>query len=135
MRKLILILVVALASSAVTAAAITLPARGDGTPDTPDTPKAAPEEDRADRGLLEGLLGDVESCLSENGLDLEDPELRLTPDGLSLNGRKLDRDLFEELRRECAPLVPESLFEPPADLKERLDRCLEVLRPEEDDVS
>ena len=132
MRKLILILVVALASSAVTAAAITLPARGDGTP---DTPKPAPREDRADRGLLEGLLGDVQSCLAENGLDLENPELGLTPDGLSLNGRKLDRDLLEELRRECAPLVPEALFEPPADLKERLDRCLEVLRPEEDDVS
>jgi hypothetical protein len=129
MRKLILILVVALASSAVTAAAITLPARGD----SPKTPKAAPEEDRADRGLLEGLLGDVESCLRENGLDLEDPELRLTPDGLSLNDRKLDHDLFEELRRECAPLVPESLIQPPADLKDRLDRCLEALRPPEDD--
>ena len=129
MRKLILILVVALASSAVTAAAITLPARGDGTP---DTPKAAPKKDRADGGLLEGLLGDVESCLRENGLDLEDPELRLTPDGLSLNDRRLDRDLFEELQRECAPLLPESLFEPPAELKERLDRCLEALRPSED---
>jgi hypothetical protein len=131
MRKLVLILVVALASSAVTAAAITLPARGDA-PDTPDTPKAAPEEDRAERGLLEGLLGDVESCLRENGLDLEDPELRLTPDGLSLNGRKLDRDLLEELRRECAPLVPDSLLQPPADLEERLDRCLEALRPSEE---
>ena len=128
MRKLILILVVALASSAVTAAAITLPARGD----SPETPKAAPEEDRADRGLLEGLLGDVESCLRENGLDLEDPELRLTPDGLSLNDRRLDRDLFEELQRECAPLLPESLFEPPAELKERLDRCLDALRPSEE---
>jgi hypothetical protein len=131
MRKLVLILVVALASSAVTAAAITLPARGDA-PDIPDTPKAAPEEDRAERGLLEGLLGDVESCLRENGLDLEDPELRLTPDGLSLNGRKLDRDLLEELRRECAPLVPDSLLQPPADLEERLDRCLEALRPSEE---
>lgn len=126
-----LILGVAVASSALTAAAIVLPAEaGDGSGGG----------DRLKR--LEGGGGDrvkdFEACMREQGFELgPETTVRITPDGVTVNGEAVDRDEFREAKRECGPLFPHvgPSFEPgelPDDMGERFERLRDCL--EGDDI-
>ncbi len=125
------LLVVAAASSLLTAAAVAIPAL-------------------ADRG--EESTGDFDDCLRKHGFDVRPEngrvELRITPEGVWLNGEQVDADAFREARRECRPprlfpaepgmlpALPFDLEVVPPELRERMERfrdCLDLeLTPEED---
>jgi hypothetical protein len=131
MRRLLPILAAALLGSALTAAAIVLPARASGD---------AHDRDERDRGVRAGPLlldperaperiEEFEACMRENGFDLGDETtLRITPDGVWLNGEKVDRERFREAQRECGPPFR---FAPPGldDLPE-LERLPDAVPPE-----
>lgn len=122
-RRLRPFLLVAAASSLVTAGAIAIPALADDR-DDPRPP----------------AFREFEDCLREHGFDVRPEngrvELRVTPEGVWVNGEKVDADAFRKARRECGPplrrVLPALPIEP--ELRERMERlhdCLE-LRPETD---
>ena len=138
MKKLGLVLVVAILSSAATAAALTLPALardGDG-------------EDRAFRlplwpafGEGRAKLEEFEACMKEQGFDLSgEVTVRITPDGVTVNGKKVDRETFEKAEDACGtPLqLPElkrgaipNLEVLPDELQQKMEKvreCLEEAR-------
>jgi hypothetical protein len=130
MRRLLPFLLVAAASSLVTAGALAIPAFAD-------------EREESERPLLR----DLDECLREHGFDLRTEngrlEVRVTPEGVWVNGEKVDAESFRKARRECRPmlprLLPERPFDPevvPPELRERMERfrdCLDLEpRPEED---
>ena len=122
MRRLLPILAAAVLGSAITAAAIVLPARATGG-----------SENRAEnprpRLVDPERLEEFEACMRENGFDLSDETtLRITPDGVWLNGEKVDRDRFREARRECGPRF-RSLLPAFGDLPE-LERLPDAVPPE-----
>jgi hypothetical protein len=120
-RRLLPFLLVAAASSLVTAGALALPALADDR----DEP-----------------LRELDDCLREHGFDLrpEDGrlEVRVTPDGVWVNGEKVeDAEAFREAARECKPRLPRLLpalpLDPdavPPELRERMERLEECLRLE-----
>jgi hypothetical protein len=139
-RRLLPFLLIAAASSLVTAAALALPALAE----EPDDRLGFRERMRA-----------FEECMREHGFDLrpEDGrvELRVTPEGVWLNGEKVDGDAFREARRECGPplrapfrgdpeLLPALPFGEnavPPELRERMERfrdCLDLEQAPEEDV-
>jgi hypothetical protein len=119
-RRLLPFLLVAAASSLVTAGALALPALADDR----DEP-----------------LRELDECLREHGFDLRPEngrlEVRVTPDGVWVNGEKVDAEAFRKAQRECRPHVPRLLpalpLDPdagPPDLRERMERLEECLRLE-----
>ena len=119
MRRVLLIVAVAVASSAVTAAAIVLPASAAG-----DDPTL---RDRMER---------FESCMREQGFDLgPETTVVITPDGIRVNGEEVDAEAFRNARRECgAPfrgLVPRLGRGELPELGERMERLRDCLEAEE----
>ena len=130
MRRLLPFLLVAGVSSLVTAGALAIPALAD-------------ERDESERPGLR----DLGECLREHGFDLRPEngrvEVRVTPDGVWLNGEKVDAESFREAQSECGPslrrllpgdpeLRPALPFDPevvPPALRERMEQfrdCLDL---------
>lgn len=85
MRRLIPILAAAVAGSALTAAALAL--RADAAPD---------EGGRSERERQ------WQQCMREAGFDLDgDVVVRVTPDGVTVNGEEVDPEAFREAERRC----------------------------------
>jgi hypothetical protein len=132
-------LLIAAASSLVTAAALALPALAE----EPDDRLGFRERMRA-----------FDECMREQGFDLRSEEgrveLRVTPDGVWLNGEKVDADAFRAAQRECRPegrlfrgergRMPALPLDPrlvPPELRERMERfrdCLDVEQTPDKDV-
>lgn len=119
MRRVLLIVAVAVASSAVTAAAIVLPASAAG-----DEPSF---RDRVER---------FESCMREHGFELgRETSVVITPDGVRVNGKEVDAEAFRNAQRECGPpfrgVLPS--FEPGElpELDGRLERLRDCMEAEE----
>ena len=119
MRRLIPILAAAVLASALTAGAIVLPARA--------TEGDRPEFER------------FEACMRDRGFDLGGPEteVRITPDGVTVNGEEVDAEAYREAQRACGGppglrfgLPPRGEVEP--ELRERLERMRNCMRAEED---
>jgi hypothetical protein len=111
MRRLLPYALVAVAASLITAGAIAIPALADDQDDP---------------------VRSFEDCLREHGFLPEDGRLdvQIRPDGVWLNGEKVDAEAFREARRECGPPLRGLLPALPSDgdLEERMDRlrdCLE----------
>ena len=104
MRKLVTLLAVAAVSSAATAAVLALPALADGdaAPAAADAerPLAAPDPD-AFRERVERF----EQCMKDAGFDLtgDRVSVEVGPDGVTVNGKKVDADAFRAAQRECGP--------------------------------
>jgi hypothetical protein len=122
MRRLLPILAAAVLGSAITAAAIVLPAGASGDS---ENRKESTWPRLVDPERMEAF----EACMRENGFDFGDETtLRITPDGVWLNGEKVDRERFREARRECGPRF-RSLLPALGDLPE-LERLPDALAPE-----
>ena len=116
MRRIALILAVAAISSGATAAAIVVPAGADD----------------AQRGRREHLE-QFQACMGRHGFEIGPETVVLaTPDGITVNGKRVDDEAFRDAQRDCGPLVPS-----PRDLGlefwdarrlDRGDRHLEQLR-------
>jgi hypothetical protein len=118
MRRIALVLAIAVVSSGATAAAIVLPAgardsdetrqdeqRG-GRPDGPPWLRGAEFRERMEK---------FESCMREQGFDLgPESDLRITPDSATLNGEAVDREKLLNALRACRPadLPPREEFNP-----------------------
>ena len=123
MRRLLPVLAAAVLGSALTAAVIAVGAR------------AKDSEEERPRQRLERF----ERCMREHGFDLSGPkvEIRVTPDGVTVNGEKVDAEAFRRAERECRPLFPRprldlDLAPPPDDLRQRLERMERCLRESTD---
>jgi hypothetical protein len=139
MRRLLPILAAAALGSAITAAAIVLPAGASGNSEN----RAETTRPRLlDPERMRERMQEFEGCMREHGFDLdEETTLRIMPDGVWLNGEKVDRERFREARRECGPpfraLLPalENLPElerlpdaVPPELRERLEQFRRCVR-------
>jgi hypothetical protein len=133
MRRLVPLLAAALVGSALTAAAIVLPARATGG-----------EDAFAER------LRQWEQCMRDAGLDLDgETVVRVDEDGVTIDGEAVDPDRFRDAERACGRpvrLPPAELDElprfrdsdelprlrglPPR-LRDRLERLEDCLRPRE----
>lgn len=125
MRRLLPVLAAAVLGSAVTAAVIAVGARATGS-----------EEERP-RERLERF----ERCMREHGFDLSGPrvEVRVTPEGVTVNGEEVEAEAFRRAERECGPPYPPPRLDldgPPVpdDLRERLERMERCLRESTDSV-
>ena len=105
MRRLLPILAAAALGSAVTAAAIVLPAGASGDSETRDE-RAGPR--LPDREQALERIREFEACMREHGFGFgDDTTVRVTPEGVWVNGEKVDRERFREARRECgSPILP-----------------------------
>lgn len=129
MRRLVPLAVVAALSSAVTAAVIVFPALAE------DEPVARAAPDRRDRPF-EDVFRRFAVCMRDQGFDFgADTTLRVEPDGVTVNGKKVDADAFRRAERACGgppfrglerPLPPR-LGDLPGrrELEERRDAFLE----------
>jgi hypothetical protein len=99
MRRLVPILAAAVLGSALTAAAIVLPAGASGDSEN-RAERAGPRLLNPER--FRERMEEFEACMRENGFDLgEEMSLRITPEGVWVNGEKVDAERFRELQREC----------------------------------
>jgi hypothetical protein len=117
MRRIALILAVAAISSGATAAAIVVPARADD----------------AQRGRREHLE-QFQACMDRHGFEIGPATVVLaTPDGITVNGKRVDDEAFRDAQRDCGPLVPSPRDLGLGELRDarrlgRADRHLEQLR-------
>ena len=119
MRRALLLVGVVAVSSALTAAAIVLPASASGD--------ASSSGDR---------IEEFESCLQEHGFDVgPETTVEITPDGVRINGNEVDADDFRAAQRECGPLfrgdLPRLDGVVPPELDERLERLRDCVEAEE----
>ncbi len=131
MRRLLPFVAVAVLASAVTAAAIVVPAW-------------AGEGERKREGTIDERIREFDACMREHGFDFgRETEIIVRPGEVTINGRRVDAERFREAQRDCGPpfhapfgLVPHRGELPgldgmpgiPDDLRERverLERCLE----------
>ena len=90
MRRIALILAVASISSGATAAPIAIPAGAD-------------DEQRGRRERLEQF----QACMRRHGFEIGPETVVLaTPNGVTVNGKRVDGEAFREAQRDCGPLVP-----------------------------
>ena len=77
--------------------------------------------------------------MREHGFELGGPEteVRITPDGVTVNGEEVDPKAFREAQRACGgppglsfALPPRGEIEP--ELRERFERMRDCMRAEED---
>jgi hypothetical protein len=140
MRRIAVILAIAALSSGATAAAIVLPAGAGGGDDEPRTEQI---EDGEQRPELQGLHEEFRSCMEDQGFTIgPDVEVEVTPDGVTLNGERVDRERFLNALNECRGQMdvpdgvprggfggdggPPGFFGPPdGERAERLRECLE----------
>ena len=131
MRRVLPFVIVAVIASAVTAAAIVIPARAG---DRHGHPRSA------------SRIAEVEACMRERGFDISgDTEVIVRPGEITINGKAVDADAFRRAERECGPPFgrafgfgpgPLPRLDPlrddaPAELRERMERlraCLEQAR-------
>lgn len=126
MRRILPLIAVAALASGLTAAALVGPGfAGDGENRPSFAPAADSEEARAARERFQ-------ACMRERGFDLgPETELRITPDGATLNGKPVDRDALRAAMRECRPRLGHGLGVPfgrgelDGEARERLDRIRE----------
>jgi len=121
MRRVLLIVGVAALSSALTAAAIVLPASAGGRGDD------QPSRDR---------IEEFESCMSQHGFELgPDTNVVITPDGVRVNGKEVDAEAFRAAERECGPLfrglLPRLDGAVPPELEEKLERLRDCMGTKE----
>ena len=135
MRRLQLVLVVAAASSALTAAAISIPASAED--DARDRPRTfallAPSGERPNAARI----AEFKRCMAERGFELgDDVTIRITPDGVTIDGKEVDAREFRRARRACGPLFPHlrGRFRahalPEGERRERMEKLRECLREE-----
>ena len=126
MRRLLPFAAVAVVASAVTAAAIVIPARAGGGEDRPK---------------FRERIAEFEACMKENGFELSgETKIVVRPGEVTINGEKVDAEKFRTAQRECGPpfrpgfgfgLLPRLDRMPgdvPEELRERMERvrkCLE----------
>lgn len=121
MKRALLIAGVAAVSSALTAAAIVLPASAGGREDRPSS----------DRAL------EFEACMTAHGFELgPETTVVITRDGVRVDGKEVDAESFREAARECRPplrhALPQLEGNAPPELRERLERmrdCMEGREP------
>lgn len=135
MRRLQLVLVAAAIGSALTAAAISIPAWAGGDDEDPESGEVlAPRDER---------IREFEACMKEHGFDFGDEiVVRVTPDGVTVNGKQVDAEALREAQRECGfpfPALRLPDFDPgelpravPDDLREQLDRLRSCFEEEMD---
>jgi hypothetical protein len=131
MRRVLPLIVVAAAASGLTAAVLVGPGFAGGDDGRPEVaPAFDSEEARAARERFQ-------ACMREQGFELgPETELRITPDGATLNGKPVDRDALRAAMRECRPRLGRGLGgpfgrgEPDGEARERLDRIRECMERE-----
>jgi hypothetical protein len=131
MRRILPLVVVAALASALTAAALVGPGfAGDGD----DRPGLAPARDSEE---ARAAREQFQACMRERGFSLgPDTELRITPDGATLNGEPVDRDALRTAMRECGPRLGRGLGRLfgrgnlDGEARERLERIRECMERE-----
>lgn len=130
MRRLQLVVLVAAVSSGLTAAAIAIPAWAEDDKPERDDSVFAPARERIEK---------FEACMREQGFELgPETTVRITPDGVTINGQEVDAEKFRAAQQECGPLFPalvpgrlELRDAVPGELQERFDRLRSCLEDEE----
>ena len=129
MRRVLPFVAVAVAASAVTAAAVVIPAR------------AAGDDDRPSAGAR---FAEFQACMKEQGFDIGgDVEIVIRRGEVTINGKTVDAEAFREARRACGgplrrglrfgllPRLDRLPDDAPPELRERVERlreCLEQAR-------
>jgi hypothetical protein len=132
MRRLLPFVAVAAIASAVTAAAIVIPARaGDGN----------------DRPEFRERIAEFEACMKEHGFDISgETKIIVRPGEVTVDGEGVDAEKFRTAQRECGPpfgpgfghglgLFPRLDRMPgdvPEELRERMERVRECLEKAEE---